>query len=101
MSGNWQQAMPTPDAYWINRVLYDVHHDPVKLASYVQNANAYVANIPLSDELKSAICDNRIGDLYLAGANPYLLRAHCLGLRISEAVFLQSLRAVAQERHHG
>ena len=40
---------------------------------------------------------------------PYLLRAHCLGLQISEKVFVDSLREAgrvaeqenAQEKHHG
>jgi protocatechuate 4,5-dioxygenase alpha chain len=101
MSGNWQHGMPTPDAYWIDRVLYDVHHQPDDLARYLQSADAYLKDIPLPDTLKAAIRDNQIGDLYLAGANPYLLRAHCLGLRMPEADFLRSLRAVAKEPHHG
>jgi protocatechuate 4,5-dioxygenase alpha chain len=31
--------------------------------------------------------------MYLAGVNPYLLRAHCLGVRIAEPEFLAGLRA--------
>lgn len=101
MSGNWQQHMPTPDAYWIDRVLYDVHHDPADLARYLASPDAYLADTALPAALKAAIRDNRIGELYLAGANPYLLRAHCLGLHMPEAEFLQSLRAVAEEVPHG
>jgi hypothetical protein len=26
MASNWQQKIPTTSAYWMNRVLYDVHH---------------------------------------------------------------------------
>ena len=47
--------------------------------------------------MKAAIRDNDIGALYLAGVNPLLLRAHCLGLQISEATFVASLRAVGQD----
>jgi protocatechuate 4,5-dioxygenase alpha chain len=40
--------------------------------------------------------------MYLRGVNPYLLRAHCLGLHIPEKTFLDSLRAVAaEEPSHG
>ncbi|MBP7564665.1 MAG: subunit of meta cleavage enzyme [Burkholderiaceae bacterium] len=92
---NWQQAMPTHDAYWMNRVLFDVHHQPSHLERYRASPDEYMASLPLAEELKAAIRDNDIGRMYLAGVNPYLLRAHCLGLRIPEPTFLASLRAVA------
>ena len=98
---NWVQDMPTADAYWIDRVLYDIHHKPGHLARYKADADAYMADIPLSDTLKAAIRDNEIGTMYLAGVNPYLLRAHCLGLHIPENVFLASLRAVADQVEQG
>lgn len=104
MSGrNWVQDMPTADAYWMDRVLYDVHHKPGHLASYEADPDGYMAEIPLSAALKAAIRDNEIGAMYLAGVNPYLLRAHCLGLHIPENVFLDSLRAVADQvkEQHG
>jgi hypothetical protein len=34
----------------------------------------------MPETLRAAVRDNDIGAMYLAGANPYLLRAHCLGL---------------------
>lgn len=94
MAGNWRQAMPTADAYWMNRVLYDVHHQASHLERYRASPDAYMAQLPLPQALKAAIRDNDIGAMYLAGVNPYLLRAHCLGLHISEKVFVESLRAV-------
>ncbi len=99
MSSNWIQQIPSQSAYWLNRVLFDVHHDEGHLARYRADAGAYLAALPLSDELRDAIRENRIGAMYLAGANPYLLRAHCLGLRISEADFLSSLHAVREAAH--
>jgi protocatechuate 4,5-dioxygenase alpha chain len=101
MARNWQQYMPTPQAYWIDRILYDVHHKPGHLEQYRRDPDAYMREIPLPAEIKALVRDNQIGAMYLAGANPYLLRAHCLGLRISEAVFLDSLRAVAAEVSRG
>ncbi len=95
MSRNWQQDMPTADAYWMNRILYDVHHQASHLESYKASPDSYMAGMPLPDALKAAIRDNDIGAMYLAGVNPYLLRAHCLGLQISEMVFVDSLRAVS------
>lgn len=93
---NWRQVMPTPQAYWMNRVLYDVHHLPGHLALYRADPDHYMEEIPLPPELKAAIRDNDIGAMYLAGVNPYLLRAHCLGLHISEQVFLESLHAAGR-----
>jgi protocatechuate 4,5-dioxygenase alpha chain len=98
---NWQQYMPTPQAYWIDRILYDVHHKPGHLEQYRRDPDAYMREIPLPAEIKALVRDNQIGAMYLAGANPYLLRAHCLGLRIPEATFLDSLRAVAAEVSRG
>jgi len=93
---NWRQDMPTADAYWMNKVLYEVHHLASHLERYRADPDAYMNDTPLPAPLKAAIRDNDIGAMYLAGVNPYLLRAHCLGLGIPEPVFLQSLRRVAQ-----
>lgn len=101
MTRNWQQYMPTPQSYWINRILFDVHHKPGHLEQYRRDPDAYMSEIPLPPEVKALVRDNEIGAMYLAGANPYLLRAHCLGLHISEATFLASLRAIAAEAGHG
>lgn len=105
MSRNWRQDMPTPQAYWMNRILFDVHHQASHLERYKADPDAYMRDTPLAPELKAAIRDNDIGAMYLAGVNPYLLRAHCLGLQIPEKTFLESLRAVAdpsnKEATHG
>ncbi|MEP7311251.1 MAG: subunit of meta cleavage enzyme [Pseudomonadota bacterium] len=101
MIRNWRQDMPTVQAYWINRVLFDVHHVAGHFERYQASPDAYLRDSPLPDSVKAIIRDNLIGQMYLAGANPYLLRAHCLGLRISEIDFLASLRAVAAEADRG
>lgn len=101
---NWRQDMPTPEAYWMNKVLFDVHHQPSHLERYKADPEAYMQGIPLPAPLKAAIRDNDIGAMYLAGVNPYLLRAHCLGLHLSEKLFVESLRAVGEmegEVRHG
>lgn len=101
---NWRQDMPSPDAYWMNKVLYDVHHLPGHLERYKLDPGAYMQDVPLAAPLKASIRDNDIGAMYLAGVNPYLLRAHCLGLHLSEKVFVESLRALAdvdKEVRHG
>ncbi|WP_421954382.1 subunit of meta cleavage enzyme [Polaromonas sp.] len=94
MASNWQQKIPTTSAYWMNRVLYDVHHQDSHLRRYKADPDVYMADIPLAPSLKAAIRDNDIGAMYLAGVNPYLLRAHCLGLHISEKLFVESLKAI-------
>ncbi len=101
MAGNWQQKIPTTSAYWMNRVLYDVHHKDSHLQRYKASPDAYMADIPLDASLKAAIRDNDIGAMYVAGVNPYLLRAHCLGLHISEKLFVDSLKAVGASNASG
>lgn len=88
-------------AYWINRVLFDVHHKDGHLGRYMSSPEAYLAATPLAVATKALIRDNAVGAMYLAGANPYLLRAHCLGLHMPEAEFLASLHAVAGEARSG
>lgn len=89
----------------MNRVLFDVHHQSSHLERYKASPDEYMKGIPLSDAMKTAIRDNDIGAMYLAGVNPYLLRAHCLGLHIAEKTFLESLRAAGarqeSEARHG
>ncbi len=82
----------------MNRVLFDVHHQSSHLERYKANPDAYMKDVPLSDPMKRAIRDNDIGAMYLAGVNPYLLRAHCLGLHIPEKTFLDSLRAAGEQQ---
>lgn len=101
MNRNWRHDMPTIDAYWINRVLYDVHHKPDHLERYKLDPDGYMAANPLPQHLKTAIRDNDIGRMYVAGANPYLLRAHCLGLHIPEPHFVASIQAVTAEVERG
>jgi len=95
MQRNWRLDMPSANAYWMDKVLYEVHHQASHLERYRNDPDAYMSGVPLPAPLKSAIRDNDIGAMYLAGVNPYLLRAHCLGLGIPEPVFLESLRRVA------
>lgn len=92
MSRNWRLDMPTAEVYWMNRVLFDIHHVASDLERYRADPDLYMRDVPLPPERKAAIRDNDVCALYLAGVNPYLLRAHCLGLRLPESTFVESLR---------
>jgi protocatechuate 4,5-dioxygenase alpha chain len=98
---NWRLDMPDEHAYWMNKVLYEVHHDAGRLQRYRASPDEYMCEVPLPAVLKAAIRDNDIGTMYLAGVNPYLLRAHCLGLGIPEPVFVQSLMRIASAAAEG
>jgi protocatechuate 4,5-dioxygenase alpha chain len=101
MGRNWAQAIPTQEAYWIDRVLFDTQHQPDAMARFRADPQAYMAALPIAESAKAALIDLDIGGLYLAGANPYLLRAHCLGLGVPEAQYLAALRAVETESARG
>jgi len=95
--GNWRQLMPTSEAYRLDKVLYELHHGPDELEMYKKDPQAYLARHPLTPEMKASIIDNDVAALYLSGVNPYLLRAHCIGMRIPEAVSLAALRGVREK----
>ncbi|ALU89534.1 subunit of meta cleavage enzyme [Herbaspirillum rubrisubalbicans] len=101
MSENWVQQIPSQAAYWMNKVLFEVHHNDGHLKRYLASPNDYLSAVPMPQHLRVAVRDNDIGAMYLAGANPYLLRAHCLGLRIPEQDFLASLKAVTGGKKNG
>ena len=87
--------MPNPEAYWIDRVLFDVQHDDDARRRFKDDPADYLRGVPLSSQRKAELAANAFGPLYLAGANPYLLRGHCLAMNVPEDDFLTQLRAVA------
>lgn len=102
MTRNWIHAIPSPEAYRINRLLYDVQHDRTEETRYFANPQAYIgAHTGLSAAATDALARNDIGRLYSLGANPYLLRAYCLQLRVPEQDYLAALRAVAAGANDG
>ena len=97
MTKNWRLDMPTAEAYWIDRVLFDVQHDAEHLRRFKQDPAAYLADVPLSEQRKAELAASAFGPLYIAGANPYLLRAHCLAMGVSESDYLGQMRAVVDQ----
>jgi hypothetical protein len=94
---NWRQLMPTPEAYWLDKVLFELHHKPDDLERYKQDPHGYLKQYPLTEKMKASIVDNDVAGLYRSGVNPYLLRAHCIGMMIPEAVSLAALRSVEEK----
>ena len=94
---NWLQAMPTAEAYGLNKVLFELHHRPDDLAAYKRDQETYLDRYTLTPRARNAIRDDDVAALYQAGANPYLLRAHCIGMAIPEAVSIGALRSLARE----
>lgn len=103
---NWHQPMPTQEAYWLNKLLFDLHHKADDLARYKRDPQAYLAGYPLTARASAAVAANDVAALYLCGTNPYLLRAHCIGMGIPEAVSVGALKSLAgkpaaKEAGHG
>lgn len=96
---NWMEAIPTQEAYAINRIMYDVQHNQDEEKRFFANPAAYIGDAPLSDDAREALSNTDIGKLYLLGANPYLMRAYCLQLRIPEQDYLSALRAVEEQAY--
>jgi hypothetical protein len=94
MNTNWLEAMPTATSYLVSKILYRLHHNADDLAAFTADRLAYLERYPLSDELRLAFRDDDVATLYRSGTNPYLLRAHCIGVGIPEKVSLAALRSV-------
>jgi protocatechuate 4,5-dioxygenase alpha chain len=92
---NWLQSMPSVEAYWLDKVIYDLHHRPDDLARYHRDPGAYLDDYRLTERARAAFLANDVAALYLCGVNPYLLRAHCIGMKIPEAVSVGALKALA------
>ena len=91
---NWVEKTPTTQSYALNKVLFDLHHKPDHLVRYKADAQAYLGGSGLSQVDKQAMLDNDVAQLYLSGANPYLLRAHCIGIGIPEKQSVGALKAL-------
>lgn len=94
MMANWQESMPSTRAYLMDKVLYELHHKPDDLAAYRADPDAYLARFDLPADLARCIRQNDVANMYLSGVNPYLLRAHCIGVKIPEDVSLAALRSL-------
>ncbi|WP_277983261.1 hypothetical protein [Sphingomonas faeni] len=96
---NWVQDIPSQEAYAINKILFRVQHDRDEEVRFFADPATYIQSSVLSDKARSALTTTDVGQLYLLGANPYLLRAYCLQLRMPEPEYLSALRAVGDDNH--
>lgn len=99
MKSNWLETMPSATSYLVSKVLYRLHHRPEDLAAFKTDRMAYLAQYPLPETLLAAFRDDDVATLYRSGTNPYLLRAHCIGVGIPEKVSLAALRSAGTESH--
>jgi hypothetical protein len=97
---NWQEMMPSTQAYLMNKVLYELHHKPDDLAAYKADPDTYLERFGLPETLVRKIKENDVAGMYLTGVNPYLLRAHCIGMRIPEDVSLAALRSLLNHKDY-
>ena len=95
---NWVQDIPTTQSYALNKVLFDLHHKPEHLQRYRSDPDVYLQNSSLEIGLQEALVGNDVAQLYLAGANPYLLRAHCIGIGIPDAVSVAALKSLLPKK---
>jgi hypothetical protein len=99
VKSNWVEAMPSATSYLVSKVLYRLHHRPEDLAAFKADRASYLDRYPLPDHLRAALRDDDVATLYRSGTNPYLLRAHCIGVGIPEHVSLAALHAAGEEPH--
>ena len=91
---NWVEDIPSVESYALNKVLFDLHHQASHLEQYKADALAYLRQRHLTPKIKEALLKNDVAQLYLSGANPYLLRAHCIGVGIPERESVQALKSL-------
>jgi len=91
---NWVEDIPSVESYALNKVLFDLHHQSSQLERYKSDALAYLKHSQLTPKIQEALLNNDVAQLYLSGANPYLLRAHCIGVGIPEKESVQALKSL-------
>ncbi len=95
---NWVEDIPTTQSYALNKVLFDLHHKSEHLERYRLSAQEYLNHSGLSQVAKDAMLNNDVAQLYLSGANPYLLRAHCIGVGIPEKDSVGALKSLLPKK---
>jgi len=50
---NWLHAMPTAEAYGLNKVLFELHHKSDDLAAYRNDPEAYLDRYDLTPRARS------------------------------------------------
>lgn len=96
---NWVEDTPTVQSYALNKVLFDLHHKPEHLQQFKADAKGYLSQSGLTPVAREAMLTNDVAQLYLSGANPYLLRAHCIGVAIPEKDSVQALKSLLPQRN--
>jgi hypothetical protein len=59
--------------FTINEICYRVVHEPAFRAAILADPAAELAQLELSDDERRALLDGNVGQLYLWGANTYML----------------------------
>jgi len=77
--------------YWLSKLFFDLRQ-PDRAAGYRRDPAAVVAEYPLTPELRSAVLANDVARL-APHTNPYLLRYFFAAIGMSDAEFIQRLRA--------
>ena len=95
---NWVEEIPTTQSYALNKVLFDLHHKPDHLERYKSSAQSYLNGSELSQVAINAMLNNDVATLYLSGANPYLLRAHCIGVGIPDKDSVGALKSLLPQK---
>ena len=95
---NWVEEIPTTQSYALNKVLFDLHHKPDHLERSKSSAQRYLNGSELSQVAINAMLNNDVATLYLSGANPYLLRAHCIGVGIPDKDSVGALKSLLPQK---
>ncbi len=87
--------------YWLSKLFFDLQ-TPAAATEYRHAREAVLARYPLKAEVRAAIAADDVGALAPL-VNAYLLRFYFLVSGMSEAEFLQRIRASGKMKgkHHG
>jgi hypothetical protein len=86
------------NAYRLNRFFYLLHTDAEFLETFRRDANAAIARAALEPDEARAVGQAQVGDLYRAGAHPFLLHGlvrHRL-CGVDQASYMAAVRDAAK-----
>jgi len=85
--------------YYVQKLIYELNRDPRVRQQFEDDRDSVIAQYPLDDEERAAICQPDIGLLYVLGVNGQLLMHYAAMCGYAWPEYIQAMRDGIEE--HG
>ena len=85
--------------YWVSKLFFDLHHDPVLAGEYRANMSAVIDRYQIKPDVRKALLDDDVSSLAPL-VNAYLLRFYFQVRGMPEPEFIAKLRGMSPASGH-